>query len=97
MYIMPWQLDANAQTDMRCFRAGGPDGVIDHERVSQFAGGVAGVMIVACRCAELKSKIEGIEDGEYATAKRECDALRAELGQPPLPNLQALLEEKSAA
>lgn len=28
-------------------------------------------------------------------AKRDVDALRVELGQPPLPGLQATLEEKS--
>jgi hypothetical protein len=47
------------------------------------------------RCAELRARIQQITDGEYATAKRDVDALRAELGQPPLPSLQATLEEKS--
>ncbi|KAI9508462.1 hypothetical protein F5148DRAFT_979736 [Russula earlei] len=46
-------------------------------------------------CAELQARIQQITDGEYATAKRDVDALRAELGQPPLPGLQATLEEKS--
>ena len=41
--------------------------------------------------------MEAIEHGEYAIAKRECDLLRTELGQPPLPSLQALLEEKSVS
>ncbi|KAI0282080.1 hypothetical protein BGY98DRAFT_955674 [Russula aff. rugulosa BPL654] len=46
-------------------------------------------------CADLRARIQQITDGEYATAKRDVDALRAELGQPPLPGLQATLEEKS--
>lgn len=47
------------------------------------------------RCADLRARIQQITDGEYANAKRDVDALRAELGQPPLPTLQATLEEKS--
>jgi len=47
------------------------------------------------RCTELRTRIQQITDGEYAAAKRDVDALRAELGQPPLPGLQATLEEKS--
>lgn len=47
------------------------------------------------RCAELRARIQQITEGEYATAKRDVDALRAEIGQPPLPGLQATLEEKS--
>ncbi|KAI0005918.1 hypothetical protein BJV74DRAFT_800803 [Russula compacta] len=46
-------------------------------------------------CAELRARIQQITDGEYATAKRDVDALRAEIGQPPLPGLQTTLEEKS--
>ncbi|KAH9005030.1 hypothetical protein EDB86DRAFT_2796427 [Lactarius hatsudake] len=46
-------------------------------------------------CTELRTRIQQITDGEYATAKRDVDALRAELGQPPLPTLQTTLEEKS--
>ncbi|KAH9180437.1 hypothetical protein EDB89DRAFT_1919121 [Lactarius sanguifluus] len=46
-------------------------------------------------CTELRTRIQHITDGEYATAKRDVDALRAELGQPPLPSLQTTLEEKS--
>lgn len=55
-------------------------------------------MLLICdhdRCADLRARIQQITDGEYATAKRDVDALRAELGQPPLPGLQATLEEKS--
>jgi hypothetical protein len=55
-------------------------------------------MLMTCdhdRCADLRARIQQITDGEYATAKRDVDALRAELGQPPLPGLQATLEEKS--
>jgi hypothetical protein len=47
------------------------------------------------RCADLRARIQQITDGEYANAKRDVDALRAELGQPPVPGLQATLEEKS--
>ncbi|KAH9043354.1 hypothetical protein EDB84DRAFT_1262122 [Lactarius hengduanensis] len=46
-------------------------------------------------CTELRTRIQQITDGEYATAKRDVDALRAELGQHPLPSLQTTLEEKS--
>ncbi|OCB88892.1 hypothetical protein A7U60_g3988 [Sanghuangporus baumii] len=48
-------------------------------------------------CSELRAKIQTITDGEYTSAKREVDALRAELGQPPLPSLQQTLEEKGRA
>jgi hypothetical protein len=56
------------------------------------------MMLLTCdhdRCADLRARIQQITDGEYATAKRDVDSLRAELGQPPLPGLQATLEEKS--
>lgn len=49
------------------------------------------------RCEELRVKIQGITDGDYSASKREVDRLRQELGQEPLPNLQHMLEEKSAA
>ena len=45
---------------------------------------------------DLRARIEHITEGDYATAKRDVDKLRAELGQPPLPSLQATLDEKSA-
>lgn len=45
---------------------------------------------------EFKNQIKTITDGEYGAAKKEVDAIRAELGMPPLPSLQATLEEKSA-
>ncbi|KAL5490002.1 hypothetical protein ACEPAI_4835 [Sanghuangporus weigelae] len=48
-------------------------------------------------CSDLRAKIQIITDGEYTFAKREVDALRAELGQPPLPSLQQTLEEKGRA
>ncbi|EJD02160.1 uncharacterized protein FOMMEDRAFT_124435 [Fomitiporia mediterranea MF3/22] len=47
--------------------------------------------------SDLRAKIQAITDGEYAVAKREVDALRAELGQPPMPSLQQTLEEKNQA
>ncbi|KAI0086246.1 hypothetical protein BDY19DRAFT_962183 [Irpex rosettiformis] len=43
----------------------------------------------------LRTKIKTLSDGEYATAKADVDRLRQELGQPPLPNLQQTLEEKT--
>jgi len=49
------------------------------------------------RCEELRVKIQGITDSDYSASKREVDRLRQELGQEPLPNLQHMLEEKSAA
>ncbi|KDQ61181.1 hypothetical protein JAAARDRAFT_124182 [Jaapia argillacea MUCL 33604] len=47
-------------------------------------------------CADLRGKIQTITDSDYALAKRDVDRLRQELGQPPLPTLQATLDEKSA-
>ena len=49
------------------------------------------------RCDDLRSKIQTITDGEYSNSKREVDKLRQELGQEPLPSLQNMLDEKSAA
>jgi len=46
------------------------------------------------RCSDLRLKIQTITDSEYAIAKRDVEHLRAELGQPPLPNLQETLEER---
>jgi len=48
-------------------------------------------------CNEAKSKIQTISGGEYADAKREVDALRAELGLPPVRSLQSTLDEKAAS
>jgi len=45
-------------------------------------------------CADLRTKIQAITDGEYAIAKRDVDKLRQELGQLPVPNLQETLEER---
>ncbi|PCH37636.1 hypothetical protein WOLCODRAFT_135756 [Wolfiporia cocos MD-104 SS10] len=47
-------------------------------------------------CTDLRAKIQQITDGEYTAAKHDVDRLRRELGQPPLPSLQATLEDKSA-
>ncbi|CAL1705778.1 unnamed protein product [Somion occarium] len=47
-------------------------------------------------CADLHAKIQSITNGEYAAAKVDVDRLRQELGQPPLPGVQATIEEKSA-
>ena len=53
-------------------------------------------LICLFRVNELQSKIKGLSEGEYAAAKQDVDRLRKELGQPPLPSLQATIEEKSA-
>jgi hypothetical protein len=37
-----------------------------------------------------------ITDGEYAEAKKQVDALRAQLGMPPMRTLQSVLDEASA-
>ncbi|KAF8350365.1 hypothetical protein F5887DRAFT_840371, partial [Amanita rubescens] len=47
-------------------------------------------------CEELRCKIEHLTEGEYSSAKRDVDRLRQELGQQPLPSLQATLEEKKS-
>ncbi|EGN95722.1 hypothetical protein SERLA73DRAFT_142623 [Serpula lacrymans var. lacrymans S7.3] len=47
-------------------------------------------------CTEIRNKIATLEEGEYAVAKQDVDRLRQELGQPPLPPLQATLDEKSS-
>lgn len=54
-------------------------------------------MIRLYRCDELRAKIKLITDGEYSASKHEVDKLRQELGQEPLPSLQQMLDEKSAA
>ncbi|QRV72750.1 hypothetical protein RhiJN_00764 [Ceratobasidium sp. AG-Ba] len=46
--------------------------------------------------SEFKNQIKNITDGEYGAAKKEVDTIRSELGMPPLPSLEATLEEKSA-
>ena len=48
------------------------------------------------RVSDLQNRIKGLSEGEYAAAKQDVDRLRKELGQPPLPPLQATIEEKSA-
>jgi hypothetical protein len=42
----------------------------------------------------LRLKIQSITEGEYAIAKRDVDQLCAELGQPLLPNVQEMLEDR---
>jgi len=46
--------------------------------------------------SDLDHNIKSLQDGDYAVAKADVDKLRQELGQPPLPSLQATLEERSA-
>jgi len=52
------------------------------------------INVYVYRCADLRLKIQTTTDGEYAIAKRDVDQLRAELGQPSLPNLHETLEER---
>ena len=52
------------------------------------------IHIYVLRCSDLRLKIQTITEGEYAIAKRDVEQLRAELGQPPLPNLQETLDER---
>ncbi|KAG6329250.1 hypothetical protein ID866_9840 [Astraeus odoratus] len=51
---------------------------------------------LARECNELRQQIAALQEGEYAVAKRDVDRLRTELGQPPLPPLQATLDEKTS-
>ena len=48
------------------------------------------------RCPTLRQQIAAQTEGEYANAKREVDAIRAELGQAPLPTLQNTIDEKTS-
>jgi hypothetical protein len=52
---------------------------------------------VGSSCEEIKKEISLITDGEYAAAKQRVDELRQELGQPPLPALQTIMDERAAA
>lgn len=53
-------------------------------------------LIPITRVNDLQTKIKTLSDGEYASAKADVDRLRVELGHPPLPSLQATIEEKAA-
>ncbi|KAG6888147.1 hypothetical protein C0995_010316 [Termitomyces sp. Mi166 len=46
-------------------------------------------------CSEIRTKMNTLTEGEYAVAKSDVDRLRQELGQPPLPSLQSILDEKT--
>ncbi|KAG6868805.1 hypothetical protein C0993_010103 [Termitomyces sp. T159_Od127] len=46
-------------------------------------------------CNEIRHKMNNLTEGEYAAAKNDVDRLRQELGQPPLPSLQSILDEKT--
>ncbi|KAI6036399.1 hypothetical protein BKA83DRAFT_4162296 [Pisolithus microcarpus] len=47
-------------------------------------------------CLNYANKWLQLQEGDYATAKRDVDRLRVELGQPPLPPLQTTLDEKTS-
>ncbi|KAE9396781.1 hypothetical protein BT96DRAFT_941446 [Gymnopus androsaceus JB14] len=47
-------------------------------------------------CSNLRTQILSLSEGDYASAKADVDRLRAELGHPPLPSLQSMLDEKAA-
>ncbi|KAG6829876.1 hypothetical protein H0H92_003221 [Tricholoma furcatifolium] len=48
------------------------------------------------KCHEIRTKMNFLTEGEYAVAKSDVDRLRQELGQPPLPSLQSVLDEKTS-
>ncbi|KAJ4478393.1 hypothetical protein J3R30DRAFT_3289942 [Lentinula aciculospora] len=48
-------------------------------------------------CTKFRSQILTLSEGDYAISKADVDRLRAELGQPPLPSLQSMLDEKAAS
>jgi hypothetical protein len=58
-------------------------------------------IVTRCLCSlcrrsnELQTKIQTISNNDYAHTKVEVDRFREELGQPALPSLQAVIEEKS--
>ncbi|KNZ76266.1 hypothetical protein J132_11136 [Termitomyces sp. J132] len=56
---------------------------------------VCGQFLVLLVCGEIRNKMTALTDGEYAIAKSDVDRLRQELGQPPLPSLQSILDEKT--
>lgn len=72
------------------------DGSLSRQRVRvRFFCCAAATLTIFNRCNDLRSKITQLTDGEYAVAKRDVDRLRGQLGQPPMPNLQETLEEKT--
>ncbi|KAG8894725.1 ADP/ATP carrier protein [Tulasnella sp. 403] len=46
-------------------------------------------------CDDIRRKVQELTDGEYATAKREVDKLRQELGLDPSKTIESQLEEKA--
>ncbi|KAF9062784.1 hypothetical protein BDP27DRAFT_1385081 [Rhodocollybia butyracea] len=48
-------------------------------------------------CTTLRSQVHALSEGDYSVSKADVDRLRAELGHPPLPTLQSILDEKAAA
>ena len=54
------------------------------------------LLVPPFRCTTLRQQIAALTEGEYANAKREVDAIRAELGQAPLPTLQNTIDEKTS-
>jgi len=48
-------------------------------------------------CEEIQNQISLITEGEYIVAKQRVDELRQQLGQPPIPTLQSIIDERTAA
>jgi len=48
-------------------------------------------------CDEIKREISHITEGDYTMAKQRVDELRQELGHPPLPTLQSIMDERAAS
>ncbi|KAE9388331.1 hypothetical protein BT96DRAFT_785310, partial [Gymnopus androsaceus JB14] len=48
------------------------------------------------RCSNLCNQILTFSEGDYASAKANVNHLCAELGYPPLPLLQSMLDKKAA-
>jgi hypothetical protein len=50
---------------------------------------------LSSRCDAYSNKLRVMADGEYAVAKKNADAIRAELAMSPSRSLQSVLDEKS--
>lgn len=69
---------------------------LSREYVFSMHANQGGCILLVDRCTELRQQIVALQEGEYGIAKRDVDRLRAELGQPSLPPLQAALDEKTS-
>ena len=72
------------------------ESTIDRECVHKHLTFVDPSLNLLTRCADLQTKITEVTEGDYASAKQDVDRLREELGQPPTPSLQSIIDEKAA-